>query len=89
MHAYKLFIYLLVPEENDKGKQMTHQEVCNWLREKKVPDDVVKLFEQDEGIDGEEFFTYGLEELEDIGVAQMHIRKRILRQRDKDFGTPK
>ena len=65
---------------SQKAMQMSHKELCDWLREKKIADKYLHLFEGDEMIDGEEFSYYSEKELEEMGVSESRIRIRILRQ---------
>ena len=62
---------------SDKAKSMTHEELCAWLKEKKIKEEYIDLFKE-ESIDGEEMATYGEAELEELGISESRIRKRIL-----------
>ena len=65
---------------SQKAMKMSHEEMCDWLREKKIAGKYLHLFEEDEMINGEEFSFYTEKELEELGVAESRIRIRILVQ---------
>ena len=79
-------IYTVVPpsllplakQPSDKATNMTASELCQWLREKRIPDKYVKRFEQDE-IDGSELAVYEEEHLEEF-IPEPRIRIKILVQ---------
>ena len=65
---------------SDKAMNMSHKELCNWLREKKIAGKYLHLFEEDETIDGEELSIYTEKELEQMGISESRIRIKILLQ---------
>jgi len=68
----------LVVLPSQEAMNMTHKELCNWLREKKIAGKYLQLFEEDESIDGGELATYDEKDLEELGIAESRIRKKIL-----------
>ena len=67
----------LVILPSQEAINMTHEQLCDWLRGKKVPEKYVKLFE-DDSIDGGELATYDDDDLEELGISEKRIRKKIL-----------
>ena len=61
----------------EPSKKMTCQELCDWLRAKKIADKYIELFEKDE-IDGKELAEYNDEDLQHLGISESRIRKKIL-----------
>ena len=62
-----------------KARSMTSVDLCNWLKMKKIPEKHVKLFEDNE-IDGEVLTTFSENDLEEMGIGESYIRKKILVQ---------
>jgi len=61
----------------EPSKKMTCKELCDWLRAKKIADKYIKLFDEDE-IDGKELATYNDQDLQELGISESRIRKKIL-----------
>ena len=62
-----------------KGEDMTTEELCEWLRTKKIAEKYIKCFE-DEDIDGAVLAVYKDEHLISLGISQEHVRIKILTQ---------
>ena len=79
-------LYLVVPpsisplakQPSDEAKNMTTTELCQWLREKRIPAKYVERFEEDE-TDGSELAVYEDEHLEEF-IPEPRIRIKILVQ---------
>jgi len=70
----------LVVVPSQAAMNMTHKELCDWLREKKIAVKYLHLFEEDETIDGGELATYTDQDLEELGILESRVRKKILYQ---------
>ena len=66
-----------VPAVVEPSKKMTCKELCDWLRAKKIADKFIELFEN-EDIDGKELAEYNDKDLQDLGILESRIRKKIL-----------
>ena len=61
----------------DKQKAMTTEDLCIFLKEIGINDKYIELFKQDK-LHGCELATYDEQDLEDLGIDQRRIRKKIL-----------
>ena len=68
----------LVVLPSQGAMSMSHKELCDWLKEKKIAGKYLHLFEEDETIDGGELSTYTEQDLEELGISESRIRKKIL-----------
>ena len=68
----------LVVLPSQGAMNMTHEQLCDWLKEKKIAGKYLQLFEEDESIDGGELATYTEQDLEELGISESRIRKKIL-----------
>lgn len=68
---------LLTAQPSEKAMDMTTAELCEWLKEIKIPDKYIEYFKEME-IDGLELAAYTDEILEKMGISEPHIRIRIL-----------
>ena len=68
----------LVVLPSQEAMNMTHKELCDWLKEKKIAGKYLHLFEEDETIDGGEFSMYEDKDLEEMGISESRVRKKIL-----------
>ena len=67
---------VVVPSQD--AINLSHKQLCDWLKEKKIAGKYLHLFEEDGTIDGGKLSTYTEEDLEELGIAKSHIRKKIL-----------
>ena len=58
------------------GKAMTTEELCQWLKEKRIDDKYIEYFRKDD-IDGSVLAEYTDEDLKGMGISEPHIRKKI------------
>ena len=70
---------LLLKQPSDKAMEMNTAELCQWLKDKNIPDEYIKCFERDK-IDGSELAAYDDELLEGMGISERRVRIRILAQ---------
>lgn len=56
---------------------MTTEDLCRFLKECKIQDKYIELFREDQVI-GSELALYTEDELEDLGIKEKRIRKKIL-----------
>lgn len=63
----------LAKQPSDKAMNMTTAELCQWLKELKIPDKYIERFEQEE-IDGSELADYKEEHLDFISEPRMRIK---------------
>ena len=61
----------------EPSKKMTCEELCDWLKAKKIAEKYIKLFEEDD-VDGKELAEYNDQDLIDLGISEPRIRKKIL-----------
>ena len=62
---------------SDKAMKMTSEELCQWLKEKKIADKYIECFREDD-VDGSELATYNDDDLEHLGISEPRIRKKIM-----------
>ena len=58
---------------------MTTEQLCKWLRTKKIAEKYIKCFE-DEDIDGAVLAAFKDEHLISLGISVEHVRIKILTQ---------
>ena len=61
----------------DKQKAMTTEDLCTFLKEIGIDDKYIELFKKD-NVHGCELTKYDEQDLEDLGIDQRRIRKKIL-----------
>ena len=67
-----------LPPPSDKAKNMTKEELSQWLRnELKISDNDIECFER-EDIDGSLLAGFDINDLEEIGIQKSYIRKKII-----------
>ena len=59
--------------------KMNTEELCHWLKEKGVADKYIESFRK-EKVDGSELATYDDDDLQDLGISEQRIRKKIMVQ---------
>lgn len=64
---------------SDKAIALDTEELCKWLKGLKIADNYIEIFEE-ENVDGAEMATYGEKDLEELGISESRIRKKILVQ---------
>ena len=69
----------LVAVPSDKAMKMTVEELCQWLKEKKIAEKYIECFREEE-IDGSELAAYNDDDLKDLGISEPRIRKKIMVQ---------
>lgn len=62
-----------------KAMNMTTEELCQWLKERKIDDKYIECFRED-NVDGSELATYDDNDLEELGISEPRIRKKIMVQ---------
>ena len=62
-----------------RGMDMNTEELCQWLRKKKIAEKYIKCFE-DEDIDGAVLAAYKDEHLISLGISEEHVRIKIITQ---------
>ena len=67
---------LLTVTPSDKAMNMATEELCQWLKEKRIDDKYIEYFRKDD-IDGSVLAEYTDEDLEGMGISESHIRKKI------------
>ena len=67
---------LLTAPPSDKAKNMTLEEICQWLKEKNIADEYIECFKKDD-IDGSVLAEYDDDDLKGMGISEPHIRKKI------------
>ena len=68
---------LAMPSE--KAVKMDTEELCKWLKEKKIDDKYIECFREDD-VDGSVLATYDDDDLKGLGISESHIRKKIMVQ---------
>ena len=58
---------------------MTTEELCQWLRTKKIAEKYIKCFEN-EDIDGTVLASFKDEHLISLGISEDYVRIKILKQ---------
>ena len=58
---------------------MTSEELCQWLKEKCIADEYIECFRRND-IDGSVLAEYNGDDLEEMGISELHIRKKIMIQ---------
>ena len=69
----------LVALPSDKAMAMSTEELCQWLEEKKVADNYIACFRED-NVDGSELAAYDDDDLKELGISEPYIRKKIMIQ---------
>ena len=58
---------------------MSVEDICIWLRQIKVDEDYIKLFEEND-IDGCILVDYDASDLEEMGISKGFVRKKVIVQ---------
>ena len=67
-----------LPLPSDKAREMTSQELCQWLKDElKISDTDIECFEREE-IDGSLLANFDHEELEELGIKKSFVRIKII-----------
>ena len=61
----------------DKQKAMTTEDLCTFLKDIGINDKYIELFKKDK-VHSWELAAYNEQDLEDLGIDQRRIRKKIL-----------
>ena len=69
----------LVALPSAKATDMSTEELCQWLKDKKVADKYIAYFREGD-VDGEVLATYDDNDLKGLGITEPHIRKKIMVQ---------
>lgn len=69
-----------------KAADMSTEEVCQWLKERKIADNYIELFREND-VDGSVLADYTDEDLKELGIPKQHIRKKIISQFKKISST--
>ena len=69
----------LLAAPSEKAMNMTTEELCKWLKDTKINVKYINCFRED-GVDGSELATYDDNDLEDLGISEQRIRKKIMVQ---------
>lgn len=69
----------LVVQPDVRATDMTTEQLCQWLRTRKVKEKYIECFER-EDIDGSVLADYKEEHLEGIGISEAHVRVKIIAQ---------
>ena len=64
---------------SDKAMGMTTEELCQWLKDIKVDVKYIEFF-REENVDGSELATYDDSDLQELGISEQRIRKKIMVQ---------
>ena len=70
---------MLSLEPSSHAENLTTEELCEWLKTIKLSDDYIKLFEKND-INGGVLATFEDEDLQEMGISQGFIRKKIMGQ---------
>ena len=70
---------LTIVQPSDKAINMTTEELCQWLKNKKITPEYIKFFEGND-IDGSVLATFDDQDLKDLGISEPYIRKKIRTQ---------
>ena len=70
---------MLSLEPSRHAENLTTEELCEWLKTIKLSDDYIKLFEKND-INGGVLATFEDEDLQEMGISQGFIRKKIMGQ---------
>lgn len=62
-----------------KAMEMTTEELCQWLKDIRVDVKYIESF-REENVDGSELATYDDSDLQDLGISEQRIRKKIMVQ---------
>ena len=78
----------LVATPSAKAADMSTEELCQWLKDKKVADNYIACFREAD-VDGEVLEVYDDNDLKEMGITEPHIRKKIMIQFRKLINKPK
>ena len=78
----------LVATPSAKATDMSTEELCQWLKDKKVADNYIACFREVD-VDGEVLEAYDDNDLKELGITEPHIRKKIMIQFRKLINKPK
>ena len=67
---------LLTAPPSEKAKNMTSEDICQWLKEKHIAAEYIECFRKDD-IDGSVLAEYDDDDLKGMGISEPHIRKKI------------
>ena len=70
---------LSLAEPSDKAKSMSIEELCQWLKDKKIASEYIECFREDD-VDGSVLAVYDDEDLKELGISEARIRKKIMVQ---------
>ena len=73
---------LLTATPSDKAQNMTSEELCQWLKERRIADKYIECFREND-IDGSVLAVYTDDDLKEMGISELHIIKKIRAQFNK------
>ena len=62
-----------------KAMEMSTEELCQWLKDIKVDAKYIEYF-REEKVDGSELAAYDDTDLQELGISEQRIRKKIMIQ---------
>lgn len=69
----------MIAAPSAKAMEMTSEELCKWLKEKNIADNYIECF-REEDVGGSELATYTDDDLQQLGISESRIRKKIMAQ---------